>query len=472
MAVILVVDDEQSMRDFLTIFLRKEGHETLTAANGVEAMEHLRNREEIDLIISDVRMSQMDGMQLLEEVKRKHPPVEVIVMTAYSSTTDAIVAMKAGAYDYITKPFKLEEIKGTIQKALENRKRRRDGGGTKDAPGEAPRASNMIGVSKPMREIFRLIHQIANSKATILITGESGTGKELVARAIHSDSKRADRPFVSINCGAIPAELMESELFGHVKGSFTGAVRDKEGLFETASGGTLFLDEIAELPMKLQVKLLRALQERRVLPVGGTQEVEVDVRVISATNRSLKEEVAENRFREDLFYRLNVIPIRIPPLRDRKEDIPLLIEHFLGKFGKEHGRNVMHVSEAAMMILQGYDYPGNVRELINIIERSVALEETGQIRPQSLPVSLLDPYTGEQATDRARFAEPALNWERGIRLDAILEEKERDLIARALEHTEGVKTEAAKKLGITFRSLRYRLKKLGMDDEKGQEEAE
>lgn len=457
---ILVVDDEQSMRDFLTILLQKEGYEVKCEPDGQPALERLKN-ESFDLVISDVRMSNMDGMRLLKKCKLLDPNIEVIVITAHGSTSDAIVAMKDGAYDYINKPFKLDEIKITIQKALEKRTLAKENSKLRQEIKRQADVSDIIGKSSRMTPIFERIAQIADTKTTVLITGESGTGKELVARAIHSNSIRRSQPFVSINCGAIPSELMESELFGHMRGSFTGSVRDKEGLFLTASNGTLFLDEVFEMPPLLQVKLLRALQEKKIMPIGSNKEVDIDTRVIAATNRDPLEEVKMGRFREDLYYRLNVIQIRVPPLRERRDDIPLLVNHFITRSCEDMAKDPMRMSEATMMILETYDFPGNVRELSNLIERAVALETSDQIRPQSLPGDLLERYTGEPEEEQSHRI-GKIDFSQSIDLDKIIEEKESDLINQAIAHANGTKTEAAKLLGISFRSLRYRLKKLGI----------
>lgn len=461
MTRILVVDDEQSMRDFLTIFLRKEGYDVRVAEDGQKALLAL-SAEEVDLVISDVRMSQMDGMRLLREVKGRYPNVEVIVMTAFSSTADAIGAMKDGAYDYITKPFKLDEVAAIIRRALEARRIKTECQDLRQALKGAARIQSIVGTSPAMTRVYELIRKVADTRTTVLITGESGTGKELVARALHFNSRRDAQPFITINCGAIPAELMESEIFGHVKGSFTGAVRDKEGLFVAAGGGTLFLDEVGELPLALQVKLLRALQERRITPIGGTSEIEVDTRVIAATNRDMAAEVRAGRFREDLFYRLNVIQIALPPLRERRDDIPLLVKHFVERACHEAQRPVISVSEAAMLILLAHDYPGNVRELGNLIERAVTLESAEQIRPHSLPRALLERYVAEPV-EAAPKAPERLDFSHPQDLDELLAAQERRYLEQALEHAHGNKTEAAKLLGLTLRSMRYRLIKLGLE---------
>ena len=461
---ILVVDDERSMRDFLSIFLKKKGYEVTCVGSGEEALQQMENQLP-DLVISDIRMPGMDGMSLLREAKKRKFPCEFIVITAFSNTADAIVAMNEGAYDYINKPFKLDEIEITIKRALEKRSIEDENLKLKQELSKRHPHSNIIGKSDAITRIFDLINQVADTKTTILIAGESGTGKELVARAVHETSSRHNEPFVTINCGAIPAELMESELFGHVKGSFTGAIRDKEGLFTAASNGTLFLDEVSELPLPLQVKLLRALQERKVQPVGGTVEIPIDTRVIAATNRDLLEAVNNNRFREDLYYRLNVIQIKLPPLRERKDDIPLLAQHFIERFCKESGRKQLRISEAAMMILQSHRFPGNVRELSNLIERAVALETMEQIRPQSLPSALLEQHINKPQEIGTHSHDAKIDIGKGVNLDEILDSRERELIGKALDYTSGVKKDAARLLGISFRSLRYRLKKLGMEDD-------
>ena len=364
--------------------------------------------------------------------------------------------MKQGAYDYLTKPFQVDEINAVIGRALEKRALVADNLALRDQLAGRVRLAQLLGKSRAMQKVFELIGKIHSTRTSVLITGESGTGKELVARALHSEGSRAKLPFVAVNCGAIPEELMESELFGHKKGAFTGAVADKRGLFQEADGGTLFLDEIGELSLGLQVKLLRALQERKVKPVGATEEIEVDVRVIAATNRDLEAEVARGAFRADLYYRLNVIELRLPPLRQRREDIPLLAEHFLRRFGAEHGRTLAAVAEA-MRRLESYDFPGNVRELENIIERAVALSSSATDRRRAI-----SPRSSRRRTrgaDEPRGSFPP----EGVDLDALVSDYERGWVLRALEQTGGVRKRAATLLGISFRSLRYRLDKLGID---------
>ena len=477
MANILIVDDEQSMREFLSICLKRGGHAVTIADSGLKAVERL-GETPVDIVITDLRMpGELDGMGLLQAIKggtitvAPHPGAppaaidpEVILVTAFASADTALAAMKQGAYDYLTKPFKVAEINAVIARALEKRTLVETNLALRDKLAGRARLAQLLGKSRAMQKVFELIGKIHSAKTNVLITGESGTGKELVARALHSEGSRAAEHFVAVNCGAIPEELMESELFGHKKGAFTGAHADKSGLFQEADAGTLFLDEIGELSLGLQVKILRALQERKVKAVGATEEIEVDVRVIAATNRDLEAEVARGAFRADLYYRLNVIEIRLPPLRHRREDIPLLAEHFLRRFGAEHGR-ASKLSAEAMRRLESYDFPGNVRELENIIERSVALSSTELIGPDDLP-----------AVKPSKFAppidSPAVFPPDGVDLERIVSDFERSWVVRALEHTGGIRKRAATLLGISFRSLRYRLDKLGIDKGEDDPEAE
>ncbi|MEK7842002.1 MAG: sigma-54 dependent transcriptional regulator, partial [Deltaproteobacteria bacterium] len=381
---ILIVDDEKGIRDFLEIMLKKEGYRVSSAPGGEEAMR-LFNNSSYDLVISDVRMKGMGGVELLKSIKEINPETVVLMITAYASVDTAIDAMKAGAYDYITKPFKVDEVKHIIRNALDKKRLETENILLKRELKTKYAFGNLIGTSPKMLEIYEIIKRVADTKTNILLTGESGTGKELVARAIHYEGIRKDKPFVPINCGAIPENLLESELFGYQKGAFTGAAANKSGLFEVANEGTIFLDEITELPIQLQVKLLRVIQERNFRRVGGIEDISVDVRIIAASNKDIEREVKEGRFREDLFYRLNVIPVRMPPLRERQEDIPILSRHFLEGYCKELDKNIKKISGEAMEILLKYNYPGNIRELANIIERAVALENTDIILPESLP---------------------------------------------------------------------------------------
>jgi two-component system response regulator PilR (NtrC family) len=453
---ILVVDDERSMRDFLKILLVKEGYDVITARDGDEALEMLTGKE-YDVVISDIRMPGLSGLELLGEIKEQDPDLPVIMITAFASPNDAVEAMKLGAYDYISKPFNVDEIKSVIYSATN-----RVDSTLKEDQAELL-FPNIIGKSREMLKIFDLINRIAPTPANVLIYGESGTGKELVAQAIHEKSLVSAHPFVPITCSAIPEELMESELFGHVKGSFTGAIANKAGLFQEADKGTAFLDEIGELSPIIQTKLLRVLQEREIKPVGDTKHLEISVRIIAATNKVLEEEIKNNRFREDLFYRLAVVPIRVPSLRERKSDIPLLADHFLKKYSRLLGKEVHEISSYALQVLMNYDFPGNVRELENIIERGVALESSNIILPENLSLtsSPKDNDTAESVNSifLAVQDEEEL-YERG--LDEVVESIEKRMISHALEKTGNSKTKAAELLKVSFRSLRYKIKKYGL----------
>lgn len=452
---ILIVDDERSMREFLGIYLRRAGHRVEAAANGEQALATLKTRE-FDVVITDLRMPDISGLEVLEKTKQQHPDTQVIVVTAFATTETAIAAMKAGAYDYLTKPFKVDEVGLVVERALERRSLARDNVVLRDEIKGRYKLDRLLGKSPPMQRVFDILRKIATTRTSVLLIGESGTGKELAARALHELSPRADRPFVAVNCGAIPETLLESELFGHVKGSFTGASTDKQGLFEAAHSGTLLLDEVAELPVAMQVKLLRVLQERRVKPVGGVAEREIDVRIVAATNRDLETEVEKGTFRQDLYYRLNVIQLRLPPLRERREDIPLLVEHFVRKFAAEHGRKVAGAEPDSMSALMAYHFPGNVRELENLIERAVTLAATDRLGLDAFPTlsSVTSPATPLTAVPTVP--------ETGLDLEHVVENFERSIIISALERTSGNRTEAARLLGVTFRSLRYRLSKLGI----------
>ncbi|MDI6753982.1 MAG: sigma-54 dependent transcriptional regulator [Thermodesulfobacteriota bacterium] len=451
MAKILVVDDEVSMREFLTIFLTKEGHEVISAADGEEALS-LFQAEPCDLLLSDIKMPRMDGLELLRKVKEYRPNMAVVMITAYGSPEDAITAMKAGAYDYLTKPFKVREIKSVIRNALS----RPVGKAVEEAP--AGIFFNLVSHSPKMLKIFNLIKQVGATKTNVLISGESGTGKELVAKAIHQISPRNGKPFVTINCSAIPENLMESEIFGHVKGAFTGAVSNKKGLFEIAHGGTVFLDEIGDLSPFIQVKLLRVIQEREFIPVGETETVSVDVRLISATNRDLEQEIIQGRFREDFFYRLNVVHIHLPPLRERREDIPLLAQYFLEKYSRELGKDIQSISSYALDELMKYNFPGNVRELENIIERSVALENSNIVLPESLVLS-------EFKKEGRKTGMPSFHLtSAGLDLEKEINNLEKEVIQQALQLSNGVIKKAAELLNLSFRSMRWKIKKYDLKD--------
>lgn len=451
MSKILVIDDEQSMRDFLSIMLKKEGHDVVAAENGSDALKAVQT-EIFDLVISDVRMPGLDGIDVLKTVKEVSPETVVIMVTAYATAETAVEAMKLGAYDYITKPFKVDEIKLIIQKALEKGHLRKENILLRREIESRSGFENFIGTSEPMQKIFSLIRQVADTRSTVLITGESGTGKELVARAIHFNSTRKDKPFVTINCGALPETLLESELFGYMKGAFTGAAANKEGLFEAANCGTIFLDEISATTPALQIKLLRVLQEREFMRLGGTTEIKVDVRVIAASNKDLLAEVSKGAFREDLYYRLNVIQIDLPALRDRKEDIPVLVDFFLNKFSS--GKGPKKMAPDALKMLMSYRWAGNVRELENTIERLMILTSGDTIRLEHVPDSVknLQPCAELIPSDIP---------DAGLDLEALLENAEKALLQKAMDKTGGVKTEAAKLLGLSFRSLRHRLQKYG-----------
>lgn len=456
MSDILIVDDELSMREFLKILLEKEGYRVETAPDASNALELLSNKE-FALVISDVKMSGIGGLSLLEKIKEINKSIPVIMITAYASPENAVRAMREGAFDYITKPFKVDEIIDIVKKAVAT---------FSPAIGQqkavADSFAGIIGKSPELLKIFELITKIAPTPANVLIYGDSGTGKELVARAIHQHSKVADKPFVPITCSAIPESLLESELFGHVKGAFTGAIANKIGLFESANHGSVFLDEIGELTPLIQTKLLRVLQEREFKRVGGTETVKVNVRIIAATNKNLEEEVLAGRFREDLFYRLAVVPIRMPPLRERKGDVPLLVDHFLKKFSRSLGKDVKEISSYAMKVLMEYDFPGNIRELENIIERGVALENSNIILPESLTLSM------HQKKENKMPSEPlcsALHNEQelfDLGLDEIVSKFEKQLIEYGLAKADHSKMRAADLLKVSFRSLRYKIQKYGI----------
>lgn len=453
-ARILIVDDERSLREFLEIFLRKEGYEVSLASNGRDAIDRLERGEVFDLVLTDLMMPQVDGLGVLEAVKDRAPDTQVLVMTAFATTDTAIDAMKKGAFDYVQKPFKVDEIKVVIEKALDQRRLLEENRQLRAQVHKQYSFHNIIGRSPRMQQLFELVRRVADTRTSVLITGESGTGKELVARALHHGSRRQDFPMVAVNCGAIPENLMESELFGHTKGSFTGAHVAKIGMFSAANQGTIFLDEVGELPMHLQVKLLRVLQERRIRPVGSVQEEPIDVRVIAATNQDLEEAIRSGRFREDLYYRLNVIRLEIPPLRERREDIPLIARHFLKRFATEMDRAIEDFSPEATELLLAYDFPGNVRELENIVERAVTFETTRAVTRESLPPSVANGDTRLRGLTSELTVPPE-----GMDLEGLLAELERGLLVQALERTGGNRTEAAKLLRISFRSLRYKLDK-------------
>ena len=446
MDTILIVDDEKNYLVVLEALLSPEGYEIMTSDKAQEALR-LIQESDIDLLLTDMKMPGMTGMELMEEAKKIKPEVPVIMMTAYGTIEMAVEAMKKHAYDYITKPFQNEELKLTVKKALENYRLVKENRRLSEALSERYGYRNIVGKSKPMLKVYDLISKVAQSKASVLITGPSGTGKELIAKAIHYESPRKDRPFISVNCGALAETLLESELFGHEKGAFTGAIALKKGRFELADGGTLFLDEIGEMPPPLQVKLLRILQEMEFERVGGTKTIKVDVRVLSASNRNLKDDVAGGVFREDLFYRLNVIHIEVPPLRERIEDIRLLVAHFIDKYGDQRK---IELTPPVWEALYTYSWPGNVRELENVIERAVVLNSEGMIDLKDLPADITNSKGG---LDVDRFIPP------DAPLPRTLEEIEEKLIRRALKHSGNVQSHAAEQLGITKSLIQHKMRK-------------
>lgn len=451
---IFVVDDEKSMREFLEIMLTKEGYRVSLAESGEEACQVL-DKESFDLIITDIRMKDIDGIEVLKKAKAVSPEAKVVLISAFATAQTAVEAMKEGAYDYIPKPFKVNDFKRIVRDALKSKDLSFQEG-EEEPSKKRYHFDCLVGDSPQMKKVYDLIKRVSQGKSNILISGESGTGKELVARAIHKLSDRRDRAFVVINCAGIPEGLIESELFGYKKGAFTGAATDKEGLFEVADGGTVFLDEVGELSPTIQVKLLRVIQGRSFTAVGGTEEKTVDVRFLSATNKDLEREVIEGNFREDLYFRINVINIAVPPLREREGDLPLLAQHFLEKYSVELSKDIKKISAYAMDILGQYYFPGNVRELENIIERSVALETSNIVLPESLTLSN---FRGRGMVQRRRKLDLGPN---GINLDQVMAETEKDYIIKALEMAHGSKQKAAELLDISMRSLRYRLDKLGL----------
>ncbi len=450
---ILIVDDERSMREMLSILLEREGYETAEAKDGREALQ-LFEGSLFDLVITDIQMPVMNGIDLLAGIKAISPETPVLMITAFATAEQAVDAIKLGAFHYFTKPFNNDEIRALVRNALEKRELKQENILLKQDAKARDGFSGIIGKSPRMRELFAMIQKVAGSVSSVLILGESGTGKELAARAIHSNSQRSSKPFVAVNCGAIPETLIESELFGHKKGSFTGAVADRPGLFEQADGGTLFLDEIGELPLLMQTKLLRVLQEREFRRVGDAVVRKTDVRVLTASNRDLQEQVATGAFREDLYYRINVVQITMPPLRERIEDIPLLTEYFFRKFnGAPQGGEI--ITPGALKLLMTYPFPGNIRELENLVERSLILDRH-IIGEESLPEHLRAERTLCQSGD-------VVIPEEGMELEPLLEGIEKKYLLKALERTGGAKKKAADLLGMSFRSFRYRLAKFGLD---------
>ena len=451
----LIIDDEPDIRELLEITLQRMNVDTRSAANIAEAMKQL-NSENFDLCLADMRLPDGDGIDIVRHMNQHQPDTPIAMITAHGNMDSAIEALKAGAFDFVSKPVDLPVLRRLVETAL----RLRSDEVIKQAQLGRTGEQDLLGKSMAIEQIRRMIDKLARSQAPVFVTGESGTGKELASRLIHRNGPRRDKPFIAVNCGAIPGELMESELFGHVKGSFTGALRDNEGLFQAAHGGTLFLDEVGDLPLSMQVKLLRAIQEKRIRPVGSAEELEVDVRLISASHRDMSEMVANGEFRQDLFYRIHVIELSMPPLRERREDIPVMIDFILGRIGSDSGRNKPRLEREALQALYEHPYPGNVRELENILERACALCEGNIIQVSDLG---LDGAYHHQPHKAQAFS--------GGDLEGYLAGVEREIIEQALEATRWNRTAAAKKLGLSLRSLRYRMEKLGLDREE-QEPAE
>ena len=452
---ILVLDDERSLCELLKVVFQKEGYEVLTTPSAKKAIE-IAQGDDIDVVVSDIKLPEMNGLEVLKRLRKIKPELPVLMITAYGTIKEAVEALKMGAYDYIIKPFDVEELKVIVAKALETKRLQDENVRLRKELKDKYSLESMIGKSKKMQEIYSLIEKIAPTETTVLIQGESGTGKEMAARAIHYLSLRREKPFVTINCGALPEGLLESELFGHVKGAFTDAVTDKKGMFEVADKGTLFLDEVGEMSPITQVKLLRTLQERKIRRVGGTEEIPIDVRIISATNQDLKKKIKEGSFREDLYYRLNVLSLEMPPLRERKEDIPLLVNHFLQKYCQKLGRGMKRVAPEVYNIFESYPWPGNIRELENVIERVVAIEERETITTSCLPKELLQPERREID----------LEIKPGFKLNETIEAITRDYVQKALEMSRGKLKEAAELLGVNYRSIRYLVDKFDLKAER------
>jgi len=445
-ANIMVVDDERTIRDSVQMVLREEGYATEVAANGKEAVELLKERD-FDIVITDLKMPEMDGIALVKHLQKQCPQTLIIIITAHGSLETAIEALRAGAYDYILKPFDFDDVLIKVKRIVKHKELLLENQALRAAVQEKYDFSKIVGQSEQMQEVFGLIRKVAKTKGNVLITGKSGTGKELVARAIHYNSERASKPFVAINCGAIVDTLMESEFFGHKKGSFTGAVRDKDGHFKMANGGTLFLDEIGDIPLHLQVKLLRAIEESEILPVGGTTPIKIDVRIIAATNRNLMEEVEAGRFRDDLYYRLNVVEIKLPSLNERREDIPLLVQHFIEKYNKQLSTNVRNTDNETMRILMNYNWKGGIRELENVIERALILCDGDYITKKDLPPNIVSEEFTPEIPDRLK--------------DAIAQ-FERSHITKILKRTGNNKEETAQLLNISLSSLYRKIDELNI----------
>ncbi len=451
---VLVIDDDESLRRVMEYHLREEGYRVVSAVDGRTGLARFQD-EPVDLVLTDIRMPKMDGMELLARLKAMQPELPVVILTAHGTIDSAVEAMKIGAFDYLTKPFSRDQLKGAVRKALEVGELKRENRRLREVVAERFSFAHMIAGSRAMRAVTEMAARVAQSDATVLLVGESGTGKELLAKGIHFHSARARKPFVTVNCAAIPEHLLESELFGHRRGAFTGAVADKQGKFELAAGGTIFLDEVGDLPLLLQVKLLRVLQEREIDKVGDPRPIKVDVRVIAATNRDLEKMIADGAFREDLYYRLAVVSIRVPPLRERADDIPLLVDHFLDKHGERLGRPRPAVDKAVYSALNLYSWPGNIRELENVVERALVLDRDGVIGLDDLPERVRG---RERRLGNVRIELP----DEGISLENV----EREIIAAALEKHNWNQTRTAQYLGVTRSTLIYRMQKFGIEREK------
>jgi len=462
METILIIDDEQSLVDLLTVVFKKEGYRVKTSLSATGALD-LLEKEAFDLVITDIKMPQRSGMDILKAVKERSPEVPVIMITAYGSVKQAVDALKAGALDYVVKPFDVEELKIIVARGLEKSRLKEENILLKRDLRDKYSFEKMIGKSRPMQEIYLLIEKVATIDSTILVTGESGTGKEMAARAIHAQSHRRDGPFVSINCAALPENLLESELFGHAKGSFTGAIADKKGMFEVAGRGTLLLDEVGEMSPWTQVKLLRALQERTVRRVGGTEEIPIDVRIIAATNQDLKKRIEEGKFREELFYRLNVISFEMPPLRKRVEDIQLFVSHFLQKYCGKLGKPMKRLTPEVFGLFEAYPWPGNIRELENVIERVVAIEDRETVTAGCLPQEILSPSRQEET--RFLFLP-------GFNLSTFIDDLTKKYVNHALLASGGSLRQAAPLLGLSYRTLRYLIDKHELKNVRKEEKAE
>ncbi|MEM9292504.1 MAG: sigma-54 dependent transcriptional regulator [Acidobacteriota bacterium] len=453
---ILIIDDEEVLRDVLATLVRQAGYHPITARSGEEGLDLLR-KESVDLVLLDLMLPGMSGIEVLRQIRRDDPGQVVVVITAYSSIEGAIEAMREGAFHYIPKPFKNDEVLLTLKNGLEQRRLTRENQSLRQQLKGRFRFDNIIGKSQPMQQVFELVRLAAPAKSNILVLGESGTGKELVAKAIHHNSRRADGPFITVNSGSMPPDLLESTLFGHVKGAFTGAVSNKQGLFEVAEGGSIFFDEIGNVPLETQAKLLRVIQEREYMPLGGVEIKKADVRLVAATNADLEEEVAAGHFREDLYYRLNVITIQLPPLRRRSEDVPLLAEHFLRHYAEENEKPLAEITPPAMELLMDYRWPGNVRELENVIERAVVLSTRPELDDSLLPQSVRQP-----APSPAALADLP---EDGISLKEAVSSYERQLIIKALQASGGVQKRAAELLQVKPTTLHEMMKRLSISVE-------